>query len=370
MITTLLLAGSAALGTGDRWAALRQIVESGVRRRVYPGAVVIVGRRDSILFARGFGRTSWERGAPAPDPARTQWDLASLTKVVATTAAVMALTDAGKLDLDAPVAAYLPKFAGDDKARVTVRMLLDHTSGLPAFVPFYRSAAGREDVFEQLLAVPLEAEPGQRVKYSDLNAILLGLLVETLSGTPLDRFADAKVFGPLGMGHTGFAVADLTHAAPSIAHRGRPAPGEVNDRNAWTMGGVAGHAGLFATGVDLARYAQAWLNQGAGPGGAWVGSETVHRFLEGSSRAGHRVLGWDRPDADDLERSPFGRLATASTYGHTGWTGTFLWFDPRRDLFVVFLTNRSLGANNRAAFRAIRELRARLSDAARRAATP
>jgi CubicO group peptidase (beta-lactamase class C family) len=330
--------------------------------------VVIVGRRDSVLFAQGYGHTGWDRKTPRPDPLRTQWDLASLTKVVATTGSVMTLVDAGRLDLDAPVERYLPRFGGGSKSAVTVRMLLDHTSGLPAFVPFYRWASGREDVISALFEVPLESAPGGRVRYSDLNAILLGLLVESLSGTTLDRFAEEAVFGPLGMGHTGFVVADLTHVAPSIAHRGRPSPGEVNDRNAWSMGGVAGHAGLFATGIDLARYAQTWLNQGAGPNGVWVGPGTVRRFLESSPNAGNRVLGWERPDTVRIDRSPFGRAATATTFGHTGWTGTFLWFDPKRDLFLVFLTNRSLGPNSRGTFRAIREIRARLSEAAGAAA--
>lgn len=340
-----------------------EIVEGGIRRRLFPGAVVVVGNRDSVFFAHGFGRVSWERSAVAPAPGTTLWDLASLTKVVATTSAIMTLVDEGRLDLDQPVQKYLPAFLGGDKADVTVRMLLDHTSGLPAFVPFYRHGVGRQSVIDQLFEVPLEAKPAARTRYSDLNAILLGLIVEALSGTTLDQFAARSVFSPLGMGRTTFAVADVSRAAPSIAHHGQLAPGEVNDRNAWAMGGVAGHAGLFATGLDLARFAQTWLRSGAGPDGPWVGAATIRRFLEHSAGGGARALGWEIPDARHPERSPFGRLATGTTYGHTGWTGTFLWFDPTRDIFLVLLTNRSLGSNSRATFRAMRELRARLSDA-------
>ncbi len=360
----LLHAVGAPPATTPPWRSAIAIVDGAIRRRLFPGAVVVVGDRDSVFFAKGFGRVSWDRDAALADPAATLWDLASLTKVVATASAIMTLVDQGRLELDQPVARYLPLFVGEGKSAVTLRMLLDHTSGLPAFVPFYRTAIGRQGVIDQLLGVPLIAAPGTRTTYSDLNAILLGLIVEASSGTTLDRFAAQAVFSPLGMGRTTFAVADRTMAAPSIAHGGHPAPGEVNDRNAWAMGGISGHAGLFATGLDLARFAQTWLRSGAGPSGPWVGSATVRRFLEHNSPGGTRALGWEIPDSQHLDRSAFGRSATGTTYGHTGWTGTFLWFDPVRDIFLVLLTNRSLGSNARSTFRAMRELRSRLSDAA------
>lgn len=351
------------------WQPAVRIVEGGIRRRLFPGAVLVVGSRDSVMLAVGRGRVSWDPHSAIPDPAGTQWDLASLTKVVATSSAVMTLVDDGRLDLEQPVDRYLPQFSGPGKSAVTVRMLLDHSSGLPSFVAFYRNSAGRQDVIDRLFATDLVSPPGTVTRYSDLNAILLGLIVEAVSGTTLDRYASRAVFSPLGMGRTTFAVADRTAAAPSIQHRGEPAPGEVNDRNAWAMGGVAGHAGLFASGLDLARFAQTWLRSGSGPRGTWVGSATVRRFLEHAPGGGTRVLGWDTPDPAHLDRSAYGRSATATTYGHTGWTGTFLWFDPARDLFVVLLTNRSLGSNARSTFRAMRELRARLSDAVGAAAS-
>lgn len=346
-----------------RWQPSVAIIEGGIRRRLFPGAVLVVGSRDSVMFATGLGRVSWERGARAPDPTATLWDLASLTKVVATSSAIMTLVDDGRLDLAQPVQHYLPAFAGPGKSAVTVRMLLDHSSGLPSFVPFYRNSTGRQDVIDRLFATELTSAPGSTTRYSDLNAILLGLIVEAVSGTSLDRYVSRAVFSPLGMGRTTFAVADRTAAAPSIQHHGQPAPGEVNDRNAWAMGGVAGHAGLFATGLDLARFAQTWLRSGSGPDGVWVGPATIRRFLERAPNGGSRALGWELPDGEHLDRSAYGRSATATTYGHTGWTGTFLWFDPARDLFVVLLTNRSLGSNARSTFRAMRELRGRLSDA-------
>jgi CubicO group peptidase (beta-lactamase class C family) len=347
------------------WHGAARVLERAIGRRLFPGAVLVVGRSDTVLYASGFGRLEWKGSARRPDPAATLWDLASLTKVVATTSAVMTLVDRGRVDLDQPVARYLPEFgSGNDKERVTIRMLLDHTSGLPSYRPLYQSAATREEAAAGALAVPLEAAPGARMRYSDLNAIVLGLLVERLAGTSLDQFAEQNVFHRLGMRRTVFApgVADQTNVAPSIAHRGLAAPGEVNDRNALALGGVAGHAGLFATGLDLARYAQAWLRGDRLGDTTWIQPSTIRRFLARGDRSGTRVLGWDTPDLDHPDKSPFGRLATPSMFGHTGWTGTFLWFDPARDLFLVLLTNRSLGPNTGRSLRSMRQLRAELSD--------
>jgi CubicO group peptidase (beta-lactamase class C family) len=326
---------------------------------------VVVGRRDTVLFAEGFGRLTSENGSPRPDPARTLFDLASLTKVVATASAAMVLVDRGQLDLDAPVARYLPRFLGGNKAKVTVRMLLDHTSGLPPYAPLYRGTGSPAEALDRLYLVPLRHVPGAVVDYSDLNAMLVGQVVEALGGAPLDRVASAVVFQPLGMVETFFApdIPASLDAAPSLVRNGQPKPASVNDRNAAVLGGVAGHAGLFASGGDLARFAQAWLRRGQLMDGAWVGPATVDRFLESRASSGHRVLGWETPELEEPARSPYGRLATASTYGHTGWTGTFLWFDPVRDLFLVFLTNRSLYPTTNRSLRAMREVRALVSDA-------
>jgi len=365
----LVLALAAALDpvrSPPEWRPVAELIERAVARRVFPGAVVVVGRGDSILYSAGFGRTDWGRAAPVPDPDRTRWDLASLTKVVATTGAVASLVDRGRLDLDARVADLLPRFAGDGRDRITVRMLLDHTSGLPAFAPLYRSPGGREGMVDALFRVRPVAQPGSVVEYSDLNAIVLGLVVEAVAGTSLDRFVGQTVFGPLGMRSTDFAVADRSRVAPSVIKDGRAVPGMVSDPNARAMGGVAGHAGLFGTGLDLARLAQAWLGRGAD--GGWISTGTVRRFLEPSP--GARALGWERPDPSQPDRSPYGRLATPTTFGHTGWTGTFLWFDPVRDVFLVLLTNRSLGPNGRGSFRAMRELRAQVSDLVSAAVPP
>jgi CubicO group peptidase (beta-lactamase class C family) len=357
-------------GFGDVDAAVRQ----GIRKGLYPGAVVVIGHRDTVLYARGYGHLTWSGGSARPDPDSTLWDLASITKVVGTASAVLRLVDSGVLALDAPVARYLPRFAGGAKDLVTVRMLLDHTSGLPPYVPFYRSAHSPGAVVDRLYAEPLERAPGDSAAYSDLNAMLLGLLLEQVTAKPLDQVVQAEVLDPLGLDRTLYCPPARLRKwiAPSGRYRGRPVRGEVNDQNAARLGGMAGHAGLFSTGADLARFAQVWLRQGMGPRGRWVRGETMRAFLTPGASSGTRLLGWDSPtrDAPPDDPSVFGTLVSPSAYGHTGWTGTELWIDPARDMFVVFLTNRSYDPRTRRSIDKLRVLRAQLSDAAFRSMPP
>lgn len=355
---------------GASFGPVTAAVERGIRRGVFPGAVVVIGRRDTILFARGFGRLTWSRTAARPSAWTTLWDVASLTKVVATTGVAAALVDRGLLELDAPVQRYLPRFTGPGKDRVTVRMLLNHTSGMRAYLPLFRLASTRQGAIDLVLAEPLIREPGSEALYSDLNAILLGLLLEEVTGRPLSHAATELVFNPLRMGFTTFMplIPEQAVVAPSRMTGRRPEPGVVDDPNARRLGGVAGHAGLFSTGLDLARYAQAWLRRGAGRGGPWISEQTVATFLTRTPASGSRFLGWDSPERDQPEPSVFGTLPSPSSFGHTGWTGTMLWVDPERDLFFVMLTNRSLDPRNRRSLTAIRELRSELSDLVTRAA--
>ena len=366
----LLLAGltSGRLLEAQSWSAVEAAIQRGIRQRVYPGAVVVVGRRDTILYARGFGHLSWSGRSARPDPGSTLWDLASLTKVVATMSTAMVLVDRGLLDLATPVGRYLPPFGGGpDRDAVTVRMLLDHTSGLPPYAPLYRQAT-REDALAVLATEPLERAPGLSARYSDLNAILLGLVIEEVTGESLDLAAARLVFGPLGMGHTRFGVApgDVRKTAPSRVDRGAAVAGVANDENAVRLGGIAGHAGLFATGRDLGRFAQGWLARGEEPGARWVSEATLQQFLERSPQSGTRALGWDTPDTAAV--SMFGTMTHDGMVGHTGWTGTSLWIDPVQDLFVVFLTNRSLNQHVRRSLHEIRLVRSEVADAARRVA--
>jgi CubicO group peptidase (beta-lactamase class C family) len=365
----LLLAGLLATAQSQQFAAVDTAVEDGIAGGLYPAAVVVIGRRDTVLYARGYGRVTWSPDAAVPDPDSTLWDLASLTKVVATASAAMRLADTHRLDLDAAVVRYLPRFRGGRKPHVTVRMLLDHTSGLPAYRPLFRLARTRARALEVLYRTPLLRAPGDSAVYSDLNAILLGLVVEQAAGRPLAQVAQAEVFQPLGMRRTMFLPPArlIPWVVPTGRHRGRPVRGRVNDENAVRLGGAAGHAGVFSTGADLARYAQAWLRQGTAPDGSvWVSPEMLGHFLRPGPRSGTRLLGWDTRDplASDTAPSVFGLRTSAATYGHTGWTGTELWIDPVRDLFLVFLTNRSYDPRPADSVEKLKLIRARVSDAA------
>lgn len=367
VVTVLLMMAPATPSAAQTFADVDKAALAGIRDGLYPGAVVVVGRRDSILYARGYGHFTWNPASKVPTPDSTLWDIASITKVVATAASTMRLVDEGKLDLDAPVGRYLPRFSGGLKKQVTVRMLLDHTSGLKPYVPIYRRAGRSKSRMTSLLyAQPLVRPPGDSAAYSDLNAMLLGLVIESVSRTPLDRFADTAVFNPLGMEQTRFRVpAHLKRrTAPSGIWRGQPVPGDVNDQNAAAFGGVAGHAGVFSTGMDLARFAQVWLRDGTGPKGQWVAPATMRQFLTPGPRSGTRLLGWDSPDLNAEEPSIFGTLISQSAYGHTGFTGTELWIDPTHDLFLVFLTNRAFDPKARDSMKGLKALRTEMSDAA------
>jgi CubicO group peptidase (beta-lactamase class C family) len=349
-----------------QYQGIDSAVAAGIRRGVYPGAAVVIGTSTTILYSRGYGHFTWDPRSTAADPAATLWDLASLTKVVATTAAVALLVDGGRLTLDAPVRRLLPRFSGGDKDRVTVRMLLDHTSGLPPWVDFARLTRDRAGALDLLYDTPLRRSPGIRAEYSDLNAILLGLVVEQVTGRSLDRFTEDSIFAPLGMHSTRFLPPEAWRGriAPTGAWHGHPVAGEVNDQNSKRFGGVSGHAGLFATAGDVARYAQWWLRRGR----PLIHPATVDTFLAPERMAGARLLGWESRATDEYSPSPYGSLLSARAYGHTGWTGTMLWIDPDRDLFVVFLTNRAFGPRVAKPFTALHEIRAQVADLAVRAA--
>jgi CubicO group peptidase (beta-lactamase class C family) len=328
--------------------------------------VVVIGRSDSLLYARGYGHFTWSNASPVPSPDSSFWDIASITKVVGTMSAVMRLVDAGRLDLDAPVRRYLPQFSGGLKDRVTVRMLLDHTSGLRSYSPFFKHTRTRAGALALLYAERPNRRPGDLAVYSDLNAMFLGLIVESVAKMPLDRFVAREVFEPLEMQQTTYhpSATVRRRTVPSALWRGHPVQGQVNDQNAVIFGGAAGHAGIFATGMDLARYAQVWLRGGAGPGGQWVSPLTLKQFLTRGANSGPRLLGWDTPELNLDGPSVFGTLISDAAYGHTGFTGTELWIDPTRDLFLVFLTNRTFDPKVRDSLHRLREVRAELSDAA------
>lgn len=349
--------------SAQSFAGVDSIVESGIARGVYPGAALVVGRASGILYQRGYGRFEWKKGQPVSADS-TRWDLASLTKVVGTTAAVLRLVDQGRVKLDTPVSQYLPRFRGPGKSAVTVRMLLNHTSGLRAYLPLFQLAKSRDSAITLLYAERLRRPPGSRAEYSDLNFMLLGLLVEQVSGVPLDQFVTREVLRPAGMTRSGYRPADAVRQwiAPTGRWRGVAICCEVNDQNAVRLGGVAGHAGLFAPATDLARYARLWMQGGIVDGTRVLDSLTVREALTPVHSAGDRLLGWERPSPKKRDDSAYGTQTSLETYGHTGWTGTLLWIDPSRDLFVVFLTNRSYDPRVSNSIRALRGIRGALAD--------
>lgn len=304
-----------------------------------PGAAVAVGRHGELVFLKGFGRTDWLQTAPDVTP-ETIYDLASLTKVIATTTSAMILEEERRLNLDRPVADYLPEFYAPDKSAITVRMLLEHRAGFEAFASLWREGTGRADYLRLIRDRPLQYAPGTRSIYSDWSPIVLGLVIERISGQTLDAFARARIFEPLGMSSTMFLPSDsvISRVAPTevVASTGRPLLGRVHDPNAAAMGGVSGHAGLFGTARDLAAFAQMLLNGGYFGGVRILRPETIARWTARREMNATRAYGWDTPSPG----SSAGRFFSPRSFGHTGFTGTSMWIDPQKDLYVILLTNR------------------------------
>jgi CubicO group peptidase (beta-lactamase class C family) len=348
--------------SSERLAKIDHVIERGISAGGYPGASVVVGRRGASVWQKGFGKMSWEKGSTPVTAQRTIYDLASLTKVVGTTTALMVLYDEGKIHLDDPVSRYIPGFSGGNKDLVTLRMLLEHRSGLPAGRDLWRLAHTPDEARATVIATPLVCEPGRCYEYSDLGADMLGFVVEAASGQRMDQFLQEKVWGPLGMTDTFFRPADSlrTRIAPTevAPPRGYPLQGEVHDENAYALGGIAGHAGLFSTASDLAVFAQMMLDGGQYDGTRIIADSTIAMFTKRA--AGTRALGWDTCAGS----GSCGKYLNEDAYGHTGYTGTSLWIDPDRDMFVVLLTNRVHEAKAKRPAKVIADVRADLADAA------
>ncbi len=317
-----------------------RLLERAVEEKAFPGAVVAVGKDGALVHLRAVGRLSYDEGS-APVRTDTLYDLASLTKVVATTTMAMVLVDTGRLRLDQPVGKWLPHFQGGGREKVTPWHLLTHSSGLDWWAPLYEELSGKAAFVERIESMPLVYRPGSRSVYSDLGTILLGEVLERAAGQSLDDFTREQVLDPLGMRETRFKPEpeQLPRVAPTEVEtwRGGLIHGTVHDDNAFAMGGVAPHAGLFGTAGDLARFAQMMLNGGVLEHHRVAARATVERFtkragIPGSSRA----LGWDTPEPP----SSAGQYFSERSFGHLGFTGTSIWIDPDRRLFLILLTNR------------------------------
>jgi beta-N-acetylhexosaminidase len=323
------------------------VIEHAIGDKAFPGAALAVGYQGKVSL-RSFGKLSYDVKSPAVN-ARTMYDVASLTKVIVTTTLVEKLVEGdfkSPLNLDAPVERYLPEWASgpqpDWRHKVTVRHLMTHTSGLPPFKEYWRTSKGKPDTLKMIFAEPLESEPGTKMVYSDLGIILMAEIIERLTGRTLDDLAKEYIFSPLAMNDSMYKPPKKLW--PSIApteldanFRKRLIQGEVHDENAFAIGGVSGHAGLFSTAPDLAAFCQMLLNGGVYAHQRILRRATIVQFtVPQQLSGGTRTLGWVVP----TEGSSSGHYFLPHSFGHTGFTGTSIWIDPDRQLFVVLLTNR------------------------------
>lgn len=342
---------------------LSAILGTAVRDSAFPGALAVVGTRDGAVVTVSAGQLDW-LPSPAPD-STTLWDMASLTKVVALTSAMLLLVESGNVNLDAPVQQYVTEFRGGGKEAVTVRHLLTHSGGLPAWRPLYKEAEGPAAALALAIATPLDTAPGIRMVYSDLGAIILGEVVARASGQPFESFVRDRVFVPLGMRESMFRPEPALHSrvAPTEVDpwRQRHLRGEVHDENAFALGGVSSHAGLFSTSRDLVRLARMYLNGGELDGRRFVRETTIDQFTSVQDSAlSRRALGWETPNGTNSA----GRLMSRRAFGHTGFTGTSFWVDRERGVFVILLSNRVNPTRER---RAIGGVRTAVADAVMRA---
>jgi CubicO group peptidase (beta-lactamase class C family) len=325
----------------EKLAAMDAAITSAISSNKCPGGVLWL-EHNGAAYHKAFGNRALvpEREAMTEN---TIFDAASLTKVVATTPAVMRLVERGQIKLDAPVQTYLPEFTGDGKELVTVRELLTHTSGLPPDIETKSDWHGQTEAIAKACAVKLQSQPGTAFKYSDINFFLLGEIVQRASKTALEVFVRREIYAPLKMTDTGFLPPKEKRfrIAPTEVVAGQPWRGVVHDPTARHMGGVAGHAGLFTTASDLARYARMLLNLGELDGVRLFQPATVKLMTSVQSPpeiSAKRGLGWD---IDTAFSGPRGELFPLGSYGHTGWTGGSLWLDPFSKTFVIFLSNRN-----------------------------
>lgn len=343
---------------------LDTLIRNAIDSTAFPGAVVAIGRSGVVAKLEAYGHFTYDEERPVATT--SSFDLASLTKVIATTTAAMQLYDAGKLQLDTPVADYLPKFRQSGKENVTIRHLLTHTSGLIPYRRFYETGTvAREALLDSVLAESLEYEPGTEMRYSDFSMIALMLVIERITGQPFDEYAEAHIFEPLGMRDTGFMASgspdpDVVPTERDRTFRRRLVQGEVHDETAWILGGVSGHAGLFSTAEDLVKFAHMLLDKGRVDGKPFISPETLRLFTTVQAPdLSTRALGWDTksPEGYSSAGAGFG----PNSFGHTGFTGTSFWVDPDTGLFVILLTNRVYPTRNN---RRITEIRPRVADQA------
>lgn len=366
----------------QRFDAVYRVLQEAIAAHAFPGCAFGVLSGDGVILQDALGRFTYDEAAPAVTSA-TVFDLASVTKVMATTAAAMLLAQRKQLNVDSRLGDLLPDFVdgrepGDPAHRVTLRNLLAHNSGLPGYVEFFRTASTPDALLKVCLGLALESEPGARAEYSDPGFILLGKALESSTGARLDAWLQREVFAPLGLTSTRFCPATGSRSAIPPTEdggwRNRRIQGEVQDENAWILQGVAGHAGLFSNVPDVLRFAGAVLqassarqtgqdagNEAKSPTPPLFDEATVAAFAQRQGPAGSsRALGWDTPS----EKSSSGRYFSPRSIGHLGYSGCSLWIDLDAGVAIVLLTNRTWPDR---ASQLIREVRPAFHDAVREA---
>jgi len=318
-----------------------EVIQTAIKDSAFPGAVVFISKDGNLIYKKGFGHLIYDDTSAAVT-INTIYDLASLTKVIATTTAAMICYNNNLFSLDDPVAKYLPEFSQNGKEKVTIKNLLLHNSGLPASRPFYHLYSSADEVIKDLFETPLIYESGKKTVYSDLGMITLAKVIEKVSGRTFSAFCKEKIFNPLQMNSTYFNPPDSLRykIAPTEYDnywRNELVWGKVHDETSSLLNGVAGHAGLFSTAEDISNLLQLLLSEGTFDGRQIIKPETVKLFTTRNSDVSTRALGWDTKSE---RHSTAGDLFDITSFGHTGFTGTSVWVDPTRDLFVVLLTNR------------------------------
>jgi CubicO group peptidase (beta-lactamase class C family) len=336
--------------------SVKQVLDRAARDSAFPGAIAVVGDSNHIIASYAVGHLDW---APSPVPNdRTLWDLASLTKVIGLTSGIMQLVAQKRIDINAPVQKYLPTWTGRNKELVTIRHLLTHTSGLPAFKPYDEITHDPDSLAKLMFNTPLDTTPGAKMVYSDIGAWTLGQILEKVTGQKLDVYLHEHVFEPAGMHDTQYKppASLIPRIAPTEfdPKRGGLVRGKVHDERAYYLGGVSAHAGLFSDAHDLTRFAQMYLHGGEIDGVRVLPHDEIRVFT--TRQVQDRALGWQKPDSSNSA----GHLMSEEAFGHTGFTGTSIWIDPPRDIFIILLSNR---VNPTRANTKIGHVRVQLADA-------
>lgn len=348
------------------FAGIASILEQAVRDSVFPGAVATVIKDGSVIYQQAVGFHTYDKRRKMKT--NDVFDMASITKIVSTTTAAMKLVSEGKLDLDAEVRQWVPEFDTESKKHITIRHLLLHESGLPAFRVYVDSLQQREDILNAIRNEPLIYEPGDRYVYSDLGMILLAEIVSRITALPIDIYMRRYFYFPMGMNSTFFNPKTLnvgyTYRIPpterDTVFRHKLIQAEVHDERAWYLDGVAGHAGLFSSANDLAKYCILLMNGGYYNGQQFLDPVVVETFTAMQSEQSGRGYGFDRRSRNGFTTA--GSLSSEDTFGHTGFTGTSFWIDREKNVAIILLTNRTYPY--RSFGKTISKIRAAVADAA------